>query len=74
MCDAKGVQFYQSAEKQLHGDIVMDGSNDAELFRQQCNCLHGCTETFYDFNVDRVKLSHSTTSPYHSFDEIPEKY
>lgn len=42
----------------MYGDIIVDGSidNNAKVFRKQCHCMHGCTEIFYQFDIDRAKL------------------
>lgn len=68
MCDAKSKQCYQNAERDMHGDILIDGSTDAHQFQKQCNCMHACTEFGYEFDIDRAKLLNSSWNMYHKND------
>lgn len=50
ICGAGSLKCYQTAEKELFGEDIIDGLKvlEAKSFRMECNCLPACTTILYD--------------------------
>lgn len=63
ICGAAKLKCYENAEKKLFGEDVIDGITDNKVksFRQNCQCLPGCTSVKFDAEIDRAKLDLAPT-------------
>lgn len=63
ICGSASLNCYETAEKKLFGEDIIDGlhDKDAQLFRENCNCLPACTTMIYDAEIDRAKYDWEAT-------------
>lgn len=60
ICGTGSVACYENAAKKLLGEDVIDelANDTVTMFRENCNCLPGCTAINYEGYMDRIKFDY----------------